>query len=103
MVKVVLLSYSSSIDSMSNDVHCVIHRQQNDPTAPKKSAARRATMRPSFQTTEAGAKMPVRMEGWMNKQGHFVKNWKTRWFVLDGTAITYAPKEVRKATTSPMH
>lgn len=25
----------------------------------------------------------------MAKQGHFVKNWKTRWFVLQGRHISY--------------
>lgn len=32
---------------------------------------------------------PMRVEGWMAKQGHVIKNWKNRWFVLEGRNIFY--------------
>jgi hypothetical protein len=36
---------------------------------------------------------PVRVEGWMAKQGHIIRNWKNRWFVLDGRRMFYFTKE----------
>lgn len=36
---------------------------------------------------------PVRVEGWMAKQGHFIRNWKNRWFSLEGRRIYYFGKE----------
>lgn len=35
---------------------------------------------------EAG---PATVEGWMYKQGHIIKNWKRRWFVLEERTIKY--------------
>lgn len=32
---------------------------------------------------------PKRLTGWMKKQGHIAKNWKTRFFVLDHGFLTY--------------
>ena len=36
---------------------------------------------------------PVRVEGWMAKQGHIIRNWKNRWFTLEGRIMTYFAKE----------
>ena len=41
----------------------------------------------------APASAPMRVEGWMAKQGHIFRNWKNRWFVLDGRSILYYSKE----------
>lgn len=41
---------------------------------------------------------PIHVEGWMAKQGHFIRNWKNRWFVLEGRVITYYAKEGAKAS-----
>lgn len=35
----------------------------------------------------------VRVEGWMAKQGHIIRNWKNRWFILDGRRMFYFAKE----------
>jgi hypothetical protein len=35
----------------------------------------------------------LRVEGWMAKQGHFLRNWKNRWFVLEGRRISYFTRE----------
>lgn len=35
---------------------------------------------------EAG---PATVEGWMYKQGHIIRNWKRRWFVLEERTIRY--------------
>jgi hypothetical protein len=40
---------------------------------------------------------PRHIEGWMAKQGHFVKNWKTRWFVLQGRRMSYFANQVRSS------
>ena len=37
--------------------------------------------------------LPMRVEGWMAKQGHIFKTWKNRWFVLDGRNVLYYAKE----------
>lgn len=42
---------------------------------------------PEAQDVELGR--PMHVEGWMAKQGHFIKNWKNRWFVLEGRYMTY--------------
>lgn len=42
---------------------------------------------------EDGEGSSVRVEGWMAKQGHIIRNWKNRWFVLDGRKIFYFLKE----------
>lgn len=39
---------------------------------------------------------PIRVEGWMAKQGHWVRNWKNRWFVLDGRRMHYYAEEGAK-------
>lgn len=36
---------------------------------------------------------PVHMEGWLVKQGHIVKSWKRRWFILDNQFLRYYKKE----------
>jgi hypothetical protein len=36
---------------------------------------------------------PIKAEGWMAKQGHFIRNWRNRWFMLDGRNIYYFDKE----------
>jgi hypothetical protein len=36
------------------------------------------------------------VEGWMAKQGHFFPNWKNRWFVLEGRALSYFTKQGAK-------
>lgn len=33
--------------------------------------------------------IPLRLTGWMKKQGHFAKTWKMRYFVLDRGMLTY--------------
>lgn len=33
--------------------------------------------------------IPIEKEGELIKQGHFVKNWKTRWFILRGDKLYY--------------
>jgi hypothetical protein len=33
--------------------------------------------------------------GWLTKQGGFIKNWKKRWFVLQGTKLHYYEDNVR--------
>jgi 16S rRNA (cytosine1402-N4)-methyltransferase len=33
--------------------------------------------------------VPLRVEGWMAKQGHFLRTWRNRWFVLEGRRMTY--------------
>lgn len=38
------------------------------------------------------------MEGSLRKQGHLVKNWKERWFRLDGQLLKYYK---RKSDTKP--
>jgi hypothetical protein len=40
---------------------------------------------------------PLRVEGWMAKQGHIIRNWKNRWFILDGRRVFYYAKEGAKA------
>ncbi|KAH7830901.1 putative Rho GTPase-activating protein 22/24/25 [Monocercomonoides exilis] len=35
---------------------------------------------------------PKPMEGWLTKQGHFMKNWKRRWFSLRGSTLYYYEK-----------
>ena len=37
---------------------------------------------------------PREMEGWMEKQGHFVKNWKQRYFYLKERQMMYFSKKV---------
>lgn len=32
------------------------------------------------------------VEGWMAKEGHFFKNWKNRWFLLEGRRLLYFSK-----------
>ncbi|KAK2946509.1 putative PH domain containing protein [Blattamonas nauphoetae] len=32
------------------------------------------------------------VEGWLTKQGHFRKNWKRRWFTLQGNTLHYSEK-----------
>ena len=36
---------------------------------------------------------PMRVEGWMAKQGHFIKNWKNRWFVLEERIMRYYARQ----------
>jgi ankyrin repeat protein len=43
--------------------------------------------------SEGGGGDGVRVEGWMAKQGHFIRNWKNRWFTLDGRTMSYFGKE----------
>ena len=40
-----------------------------------------------------GGASPIRVEGWMAKQGHIFRNWKNRWFVLEARSIFYFSKE----------
>ena len=35
----------------------------------------------------------IRMCGWLTKEGHVVRNWKRRWFVLRGTDVAYYRKQ----------
>ena len=37
--------------------------------------------------------LPIRVEGWMAKQGHIFRTWKNRWFVLEGRNMFYFAKE----------
>jgi hypothetical protein len=45
-------------------------------------------------TAEPSAAIARHVEGWMAIQGHFVKSWKTRWFVLQGRQISYFANQV---------
>jgi hypothetical protein len=44
---------------------------------------------PFPQASIATLPAPRRLTGWMKKQGHVAKNWKTRFFVLDHGFLTY--------------
>jgi len=37
------------------------------------------------------------VEGWMAKEGHFFRNWKNRWFVLEGRRLLYFSKPTAKS------
>jgi len=47
----------------------------------------------SLYAGAAGVPLPMRVEGWMAKQGHIFRNWKNRWFVLEGRCVFYFAKE----------
>ena len=32
---------------------------------------------------------PTRVEGWMAKKGHLIRNWRNRWFVLEDSVMQY--------------
>jgi len=39
-----------------------------------------------------GLDEPAQVEGWMAKKGHLFRSWRNRWFVLDGTTMSYFGK-----------
>ncbi len=52
---------------------------------------------------EQNSSHPVRVEGWMAKQGHIIRNWKNRWFTLEGRVMTYFAKEGANAAKGTIH
>eukprot|EP01117_Protostelium_nocturnum_P008653 TRINITY_DN3107_c0_g1_i1.p1 TRINITY_DN3107_c0_g1~~TRINITY_DN3107_c0_g1_i1.p1 ORF type:complete len:816 (+),score=234.83 TRINITY_DN3107_c0_g1_i1:48-2495(+) len=42
------------------------------------------------------------LKGWMVKQGHFVKNWKERWFILQHNSLFYFKTIPTKYTKEPL-
>jgi hypothetical protein len=39
------------------------------------------------------AGVSLRVEGWMAKEGHFLRTWRVRWFVLEGRTMMYYTRE----------
>jgi hypothetical protein len=39
--------------------------------------------------------------GWLTKRGELVRNWKLRWFVLEGAALTYYKSDLLAAGGVP--
>lgn len=42
------------------------------------------------------AQVPLRVEGWLAKEGSMFKTWKNRWFILEGRTIEYYKTESKK-------
>jgi len=64
-------------------------------SSPPKSpldANRSATPLPTLSTDIPQPGMVLTVEGWMAKEGHFFKNWKNRWFLLEGRRLLYFSK-----------
>lgn len=49
--------------------------------------------RRSLCSTGASAVGPMRVEGWLSKHGHVIRNWKNRWFVLESRTMWYYAKK----------
>jgi hypothetical protein len=43
------------------------------------------------------------VEGWMAKEGHFFRNWKNRWFLLEGRRLLYFAKPSAKKPQGVIH
>ena len=43
------------------------------------------------------------VEGWMAKEGHFFRNWKNRWFLLEGRRLLYFAKPAAKKPQGVIH
>ena len=48
-----------------------------------------ATSASAAPAAAASSLPPPLMKGWLRKQGHIVRNWKERYFVLDGGVLSY--------------
>ena len=75
-------------------------------SASSSSSSKPAYAKPSSPNTQGGGSgaspilpldvpqpgVVLTVEGWMAKEGHFFKNWKNRWFLLEGRRLLYFSK-----------
>lgn len=78
-----------------------VHRQSQDYGEDRYSCVSRqnfkASVAPSITSPPAQEEQKILHRGWLQKEGHRVKNWKRRFFVLAGSTLSYYDSTKRGA------